>query len=457
MQDYGIAVRESRGRYSYLTPDRTKPITARKLGTDFEKAAVLSVIVQNVAKTAVKDDCGENSNECRQECTECQNHLKTSNTVIKQDGIQRTVDIQTKISEGKGKGYEWWARGFNLQQMSKTMVYLEECGFSCPEDVDTAIKESSNRQRKLSKELKDIEKKISDNKELLRQTSVYRQSKQAYDGLKKARNKERYREQNQADLTLFEAAGRYFKERGMTKFPDMEKIQEENESLLSRKNAVYSECRKQKTKTAELRRVKSNIDTMLRQENKPGDGRDNREEKQEGNMQFTKSELEMIYKYAATTKEETVRAMKDTLAATGDTLTYVTIRNAAEKLEKLPEPECSRFIAENKAYHIEQSVRPSVLRRLAEAKEHVKQPVLQGHDLAGAERFQSDTRHMIVMDVLNNDSPVGFKGERYRFFLSDARYKNARASEKRGEIKIRSHAAVSEGKIYPDKKAEHER
>ncbi len=173
-------------------------------------------------------------------------------------------------------------------------------------------------------------------------------------------------------------------------------------------------------------------------------------------MQFTKSELEMIYKYAAMTKEDTVKAMKETLPTTEDKLTYIIIRNAAEKLEKLPEPECSRFIADNKAYHIEKSER-SVLRRLAEAKERVKQPVLQGHDLSGIERFQSDTRHMIVLDVLNNDSPVGFKGERYLFFLSDAGYRNARVSEKRGEIKIKSHAAVVAGKLYPDKKAEHDR
>lgn len=173
-------------------------------------------------------------------------------------------------------------------------------------------------------------------------------------------------------------------------------------------------------------------------------------------MQFTKSELEMIYKYEATTKEDTIRAMRDVLPAINDTLTHVIIRNAAEKLEKLPEPECSRFIADNKAHHIEKSER-SVLRRLAEAKERVKQPVLQGHDLSGIERFQPDTRHMIVLDVLNSDSPVGFKGERYRFFLSDEGYRNARASEKRGEIKIRNHAAVAAGKLYPDKKAEHDR
>ena len=64
-------------------------------------------------------------------------------------------------------------------------------------------------------------------------------------------------------------------------------------------------------------------------------------------MQFTKSELEMIYKYACTTKEDTVKAMKEALSAIGDELTYIIIRNAAEKLGKLPEPECSRFIADN--------------------------------------------------------------------------------------------------------------
>mgnify|MGYP007126890779 FL=1 len=173
-------------------------------------------------------------------------------------------------------------------------------------------------------------------------------------------------------------------------------------------------------------------------------------------MRFTKSELEMIYKYEATTKEDIVKAMRDGQSAARDDLTRIIIRNAADKLEKLPEPECSRFIADNKAYFIGQG-RSSVLRRLNEAKERLKQPVLQGHDLSGRERFQPDTRHMIVLDVLNNDSPVGFKGERYRFFLSDGRYRNAVESEKRGEIKIRSHAAVVSGKLYPDKKAEHDR
>lgn len=266
MQDYGIAVKESRGRYSYLTPDRTKPITARKLGTDFDKTAVLSVLAENASRAAQKEEPGQDR---RESVVERLKRRKTSGNVPDQDSVQRMVDIPAKMSEGKSKGYEWWAKGFNLQQMSQTMIYLEECGFSCPEDVDNAIKESSDRQRTLSKEMKSMEKKIADNKELIRQASVYRKTKPAYDGLKKARKPERYREENRADLALFEAAGRYFKERGLTKFPAIAKIQAETEFLISRKNAVYSEYRGQKTKIAELRRVKSNIDAMLKQEHRP--------------------------------------------------------------------------------------------------------------------------------------------------------------------------------------------
>ena len=173
-------------------------------------------------------------------------------------------------------------------------------------------------------------------------------------------------------------------------------------------------------------------------------------------MRFTNSELEMIYQYAAPTKAETIGGMKETVPVIKDLLTKVIMENAIEKLQKIPEPECSQFIADNKARFLaghENSIR----RRLAEAKAQTKQPIMQGHDLTGMERFLPETRHMIVLDVKTSDSPVGFPGERHRYFLSDEGYRNARASEGRGEIKIKSHAAVAAGKLYPDRNPERER
>lgn len=168
-------------------------------------------------------------------------------------------------------------------------------------------------------------------------------------------------------------------------------------------------------------------------------------------VRFTESELEMIYQYAASTKDETIGGMRETVPHIKHELTRAIMENAIRKLEKLPEPECSQFIKENREQFLERRDN-SILRQIARAKE--REPVMQGHDLEGMERFHQDTRHMVTLDVLNNDSPVGTKGERYRFFLSDEGYRNARASEGRREIRIRSHAAVSGGRLYPDKKGQ---
>ena len=167
-------------------------------------------------------------------------------------------------------------------------------------------------------------------------------------------------------------------------------------------------------------------------------------------MRFTNSELEMIYQYAAPTKAETIGGMKETVPVIKDLLTRVIMENSIEKLQKIPEPECSQFIADNKARFLaghENSIR----RRLAEAKAQTKQPVMQGHDLTGMERFHPETRHMIMVEV-QKQCFVGFKGERFRFYLSDEGYRNAKCSEQEGEIRIKSHAAVVVGKLYPDKK-----
>ena len=42
-----------------------------------------------------------------------------------------------------------------------------------------------------------------------------------------------------------------------------------------------------------------------------------------------------------------------------------------------------------------------------------------GHDYMDLQRFAENTRHMIIFDVLTHDSPVGWKGERTRLFLSE--------------------------------------
>ncbi len=263
MQDYGISVKESRGRLSYLTPDRTKPITARKLGTDFDKAAVLAVFQQNAHRTAVKT---QDRQEYQPQLSKGIQRKNPVQIAPNPDSPQRLVDIAAKRAEGKGIGYERWAKTFNLKQMAKTMTFLSEHGFTNPEEVDAALEAAISGQHIAGEKLKELETKIAANKELMRQIGVYRKTKPAYEGLKTAKKPERYREAFHADLTLYEAAVRHFREQGLKKLPAVSKLQAEQEALISEKNGLYTEYREQKARATELQKVKSNLAAMLRQE-----------------------------------------------------------------------------------------------------------------------------------------------------------------------------------------------
>ena len=263
MQEYGIEAKESRGRYSYLTPERTKPITARKLGTDFDKTAALAAFAENAVRAAQTD-------KGRQEYSDSfsarlQRH-KAAINAPKPDTIQNMVDIQKKLSEGKGKGYEKWAKLHNLKQAAKTVNFLSEHGFASPEELEAALAEAATTLDTAGSSLKELERRIAGNRELIRQITAYRQTKPAHDGLKTAKKPEQYREQCRSDLVRYEAAVQYFKEQGLKKLPAVPKLQAENETLISGKNAIYNTYREQKARVAELQRVKSNLHTILRQE-----------------------------------------------------------------------------------------------------------------------------------------------------------------------------------------------
>ena len=258
----GVTVKESRGRLSYLTPDRTKPITARKLGDDFDRAAVLAVLEQNAARAA----------ETPATPRTIKDRLQAARAEIadtKQDGVQRLVDIAAKRAEGKGKGYEYWAKIHNLKQAAKTLNVYQEYGFTSPEQLEAAIDTAYAEMRQTSGELKTLETKLQGKKELQRQVLAYAQTKPARDGLKAQKSpkaRDAYRQAHESDFIIAEAAARYFREHGVTKLPARKALQAEIEQLISQKDSLYNGYREQKQRFKELQTVKRNIDQILRRE-----------------------------------------------------------------------------------------------------------------------------------------------------------------------------------------------
>ena len=265
----GVTVKESRGRLSYLTPDRTKPITARKLGDDFDKAAVLVLLTQNAHRAAEQSKAipeypHTQKGRLREE--------KATKTTPADNTLQRMVDREAKRAEGKGVGYDRWAAKHNLKQMAATVTAYQQYGFSSPEELDEACSAAYTAMQESLAELKQVEKTLNGKKELQRQVLAYSKTRPVRDGLKQQKNakaKAAYRQKHESDFIIADAAARYFRENGISKLPSYKALQAEIESLIKEKNSGYNDYRAKREEYRRLQTVKGNIDQILRRERKP--------------------------------------------------------------------------------------------------------------------------------------------------------------------------------------------
>ena len=273
----GVTVKESRGRLSYLTPDRTKPITARKLGDDFDRAAVLEALTINTQNAARAAETPAPKQEYPQSIKDRLQRNKAAINAPKQDRVQRMVDREAKRAEGKGIGYDRWAAVHNLKQMAATVSIYEESGFSSPEELEAALAAASAGLHEVTGKLKAVESTLREKKDFQKQLLAYIKTKPARDGLraqKTEKARRAYREQHESEFIISESATRYFKAQGISKLPASKALQAEIEQLMREKNTLYNEYREKKENVRELQTVKSNIEQILRREPERGKGKD---------------------------------------------------------------------------------------------------------------------------------------------------------------------------------------
>ena len=259
----GVTVKESRGRLSYLTPDRTKPITARKLGDDFDKAAVLALLTQNAHRaaeqtTAIPEYPHTQKERLREE--------KTAKTAPADNTLQRMVDREAKRAEGKGVGYDRWASLHNLKQMAATHNFLMENELLDLDKLDAAVESSRKALSEARESLRGIEQSLSDKKSLRKVVNDYRRTRPTIDAHKKlsGRKAENYRQSHEAEFIIYEAALRQLKVLAPgKKLPATSKLNTEIEALISEKNAAYNTYRTAKAEYEQLATAKRNAEQIL--------------------------------------------------------------------------------------------------------------------------------------------------------------------------------------------------
>ena len=240
MQQYGITVKESRGLLSYLPAGRTKFIRAHSIGDKFDKAAVLATLQANAEREPKAQ--------------------------FKQDTIGKLVDIQAKLKQGKGIGYERWAKKHNLKAMAQTLILLQENGLLNEDALDQRIAELDTKFHESLTVVKDLECRMKANKELRYHIAAYTSTKNVAQQLKTAKRPAAFEEQHRAELTAYRAAAAYFKANNITKLPSPKKLEAEYAQLASEKAKFYEQYKEAKEELLKLKTAKQNVASFFREE-----------------------------------------------------------------------------------------------------------------------------------------------------------------------------------------------
>ena len=240
MQQYGIAVKESRGCLSYLPAGRTKFIRAKHLGDSYDRDAVLATLTANAERK----------------------HTVT----LKSDKIGKLIDIQAKLAEGKGTGYERWAKKFNLKAMAQTLILLQEKDLLNEDDLNQRIAELEIQYHDSLAVVKDLEGRMKANKELRYHIAAYTGTKSIAQQLKTAKRPAAFEEQHRAELTAYRAAAAYFKANNITKLPSPKKLEAEYAQLASEKAKFYEQYKEAKEELLKLKTAKQNVASFFREE-----------------------------------------------------------------------------------------------------------------------------------------------------------------------------------------------
>ena len=160
-------------------------------------------------------------------------------------------------------------------------------------------------------------------------------------------------------------------------------------------------------------------------------------------MKLTEAEMRMVFQIESTNQNAALNEIYMTWRYAPNPATKETAEGLLDKLRPLSDQECMDLIRKVQAeYRLPEKAR-TIGEMLAEARQKSGAQKLSGHDIMALERFDPATRHMIVFDVLTHDSPVGWKGEKMRLFLTDTGYSKALENQEKGHIKISGISSVS--------------
>ena len=152
------------------------------------------------------------------------NHQPYQKKQPKEQPFQLLVDIQGKMAEGKSVGYKKWATKFNLKEMSKTLLFLQEQKISSAEELRERAAAATERYHAMGDSIKAAETRLAEIAVLKTHIINYAKTRPVYDAYRKVGYSKAFLEAHREEITLHKAAKAAFDEAGLQKLPKVKEL-----------------------------------------------------------------------------------------------------------------------------------------------------------------------------------------------------------------------------------------
>ena len=268
-EKYRIIFKISRGRYSYLHPDRKKYVTGRNLGTRYEEDFLMKTFMENTKslskkkKNVQEQPVSDTATNLQQALSSDSSPIPVPFIFIKSD-LRLVIDLQTCIKAQQSEAYAQKVKLTNLKQMAQTVAYIQEHGYDTRADFNVALADAENQTSLARKKMKDTEQQLKNVNEQIHFTGQYLAYKDLYAQYRKSHNRNKFYEEHKAELSLYETALRVLKEKSNgQKLPSMKSLYQEKDRLTELREVQRSDFYSHRDQERELRTVDANIDMIL--------------------------------------------------------------------------------------------------------------------------------------------------------------------------------------------------
>ena len=282
LEKYNVTLKVSRGRFSYLHPERGKYITGRMLGTHYEEDYLLELFGENSKskeyrkETIASETFNAESEQPADQPSAPLQEAPVSILFIKSD-LRLVTNLQNCVKAQQNAAYANEVKLSNLKEMAKTVAYIQERGYDTRDSLEDSFSEVKNLASSSRKVLKDTEDKLRILNEQIHYTGQYLANKSVYRQFCRAKHKGQFREEHPAEIALYESARKFLQGQSADgRLPSIKLLKAEKEQLLHKKKEAQKTYHYYRDYQKELNTVCSNVDKIL------GQARTRQPEKQKG-------------------------------------------------------------------------------------------------------------------------------------------------------------------------------